>query len=460
MGALGFAYHANLFFDQADTAMPSPKQLSGSEWRLDLQPRPGVRARGDASAAAGLRRVVERAPQVGTAWWRLGDAEFKLGRARPAEAAWGRAPAARPAAAYSRGSCRAGAPCGGVDLPRTRALGLARVALARGDVERARVLLEEATAAAPSFGPAVRLLGTPTRHWTRRGRARAVTSAPNVTGYDPYVDPTFETLVRESRSPTFLLQQAAAADAATNGQWREYLIRRALELDPDNADALFELATLLRVLRRFDEALPLLTRLQQPDAGRSAGRRRYRPLPLRPSALRGGRGDASPRAERSRRCEHPLRPWAGAGSDRPLRRGDRRYRRALERNPTHRDALNNLGVMLARGGRLGESVQSSNAWSTPTPPTRTRTRTSARCCCLRGAGARRRRVPRGPGIIDHEHAVRITPRSRRAAPRTKLSEVERQAAPRQKALTTAACFTGTRALTGRICQVCTPVFVA
>jgi Tfp pilus assembly protein PilF len=33
------------------------------------------------------------------------------------------------------------------------------------------------------------------------------------------------------------------------------------------------------------------------------------------------------------------------------------YRRALERNPTHRDALNNLGVMLARGGRLNESLQ-------------------------------------------------------------------------------------------------------
>jgi Flp pilus assembly protein TadD len=33
------------------------------------------------------------------------------------------------------------------------------------------------------------------------------------------------------------------------------------------------------------------------------------------------------------------------------------YRRALERNPTHRDALNNLGVMLARGGRLSESIQ-------------------------------------------------------------------------------------------------------
>ena len=92
-------------------------------------------------------------------------------------------------------------------------------------------------------------------------------------------------LARESRSPTFLLQQAAAADAGTNGAWREFLIRRALELDPDNADALGELATLLRVLRRFDEALALLRRLEQrvpddprvvADIGRClSGLRRY-----------------------------------------------------------------------------------------------------------------------------------------------------------------------------------------
>jgi eukaryotic-like serine/threonine-protein kinase len=79
--------------------------------------------------------------------------------------------------------------------------------------------------------------------------------------------------------------QASTADVTTNGPWRERLIRRALEFDPDNADAQFELASLLRVLRRYDEALPLLERHQRlapvdfqvvADIGRClSGLRRY-----------------------------------------------------------------------------------------------------------------------------------------------------------------------------------------
>jgi tetratricopeptide (TPR) repeat protein len=237
-------------------------------------------------------------------------------------------------------------------------LGLARVALARGESERARMLLEEVTTAAPSFGPAVRMLGTAFAALGRNEEAvRTVRRAERLPGYDPYVDPTFETLVRESRSPTFLLQQAAAADAGTNGQWREYLIRRALELDPDNTDALFELATLLRVFRRFEEALPLLIRLQQltpddlqvaADTGRCfSGLRRYGEAEAMLRRALSGLDDANTRYDLGLVLDRTGRPAEAVAE----------YRRALERNPTHRDALNNLGVMLARAGRLSESVQ-------------------------------------------------------------------------------------------------------
>src|SRR5262249_9798896 len=69
-----------------------------------------------------------------------------------------------------------------------------------------------------------------------------------------------DTLIAESRSSTFLLQQASTADLDTNAAWREYLVRRAVEFDPRNADALADLATMLRVLHRYDEALQVLER--------------------------------------------------------------------------------------------------------------------------------------------------------------------------------------------------------
>jgi tetratricopeptide (TPR) repeat protein len=357
VGALGFAYHANLYFAQADTAYALAEELDGSEWRWTYNHALVHEVRGDvAAAAASLRSVVVRASHHSPAWWRLGDAEFKLGRLDAASDAWAQArrlpdppPLVDPAAPPRRTVASISAYAG---------LGLARVALARGNTDQARVLLEEVIAAAPSFGPAVRLLGTA---YTSLGReedaVRTARRAERLPGYDPYVDPTFAMLVRESRSPTFLLQQAAAADAGTNGQWREYLARRALELDPGNADALFELATLLRVLRRFEEALPLLTRLQQltpddfqvvADIGRCfSGLRRYGEAEAMLRRALNGLDDANTRYDLGLVLDRTGRPVEAMAE----------YRRALERNPTHRDALNNLGVMLARGGRLNESLQ-------------------------------------------------------------------------------------------------------
>jgi len=163
-------------------------------------------------------------------------------------------------------------------------------------------------------------------------------------------------LARESRNPTFLLQQAAAADAGTNGAWREFMIRRALELAPENADALQELATLLRVLRRFDEALVLFRRLEQrvpddpripADIGRClSGLRRYDEAEQVLRRALANLDDANTRYDLGLVLDRTGRP-AEAISE---------YKLALARNPTHRDALNNLGVTFARAGRLAEAA--------------------------------------------------------------------------------------------------------
>jgi tetratricopeptide (TPR) repeat protein len=367
VGALGLAYHANMLYEEADRSYAIAEELGGS---VDADPeRVGLQhpwsyyralvyeARGDPGAVAtALQRVVARAPEFSPAWWRLGDAEFKLGRRDAAVAAWERArslPEPAPAEPWAGAPARRAA----APISAYAALGLARAALAGGDAERARQILEGVTATAPAFGPGMRLLGTAYASLGRRDDAeRAARRADRMPGYDPYVDPTFVLLARESRSPTFLLQQAAAADAGTNGAWREYLARRALELDPDNTDALQELSTLLRVLRRFDEALAVLRRLEPlvPDDPRTiadigrclSGLRRYGEAETVLRRAVEGLDDANNRYDLALVLDRTGR----------LAEAMTEYRRALAHNPTHRDALNNLGVAYARAGRLDQAA--------------------------------------------------------------------------------------------------------
>jgi tetratricopeptide (TPR) repeat protein len=72
-----------------------------------------------------------------------------------------------------------------------------------------------------------------------------------------------DALVRESRSSTFLLQQAAEANDFGNVAWDEYVTRRALEFDAGNADAAYRLGGILRGLARHAEALEVYRRYHQ-----------------------------------------------------------------------------------------------------------------------------------------------------------------------------------------------------
>src|SRR5204862_5983987 len=131
-----------------------------------------------------------------------------------------------------------------------------------------------------------------------------------------------------------------------------YLVRRAVELDPRNADALADLATMLRVLHRYDQALDVLEQERRvvgddpqvlAEIGRCLiGLQRYRDAePLLRRAL-DGLDDAN---------AHYL---YGVVLDRLGRLSEAvaEFQRALERTPTHRDALNDLGVSLVRQTKL------------------------------------------------------------------------------------------------------------
>ena len=357
VGALGMAYHADLYYDRAVRSYALAEALDPDGWKWTYYRALAHASRGDdEQARAALRAVVEAAPDSAPAWRHLGDVDFKAGRSDEASRAWRRV-MALPEPELPPPAVAAGytpiAP-----LSAYAAFGLARLALAGGDPLRAAELLEAATAEAPRFGPAFRLLGDALAALGRHEEAsRARRRADRSPRYAPYLDPLFYRLIDESRSGAFLLQQASTADLTTNAAWREQLVRRALALDPDHPDALFDLATMLRVLRRYDEALALLERHRRlypgdfqviADIGRClSGLRRYAAAePLLRQALEGldtaeTRYDLALVLERGGRLDEAVSE----------------YERALDRNPSHVGALNNLGVALARQGRFAPAIR-------------------------------------------------------------------------------------------------------
>jgi len=353
VGALGVAYHADLFYDQAERAYALAEELDGTEWRWTYYRALARGMRGDTDGLTnGLRQVVTAAPDFGPAWWRLGEADFKARRYERAGESWRRV--LQLTEPHGTGEMPY-VPIGPVSA--YAALGLARLAMVQGDEERAVSQLEALTDETPSFGPAFRLLSDAYASLNRVEEAQhAVRHADRLPTYEPYLDPLTETLVRESRSTTFLLQQAATADFATNAAWREALIRRALEFDPDHPDALFDLATMFRVLRRYDEALELLERHRRQNRGD------FRVLADIGRCLSGlGRfAEAEPMLRRALGGldTAATRYALGIVLDRVGRAGEAvvEYRRSLQHNPNHRDALSNLGASLANRGQLEEAA--------------------------------------------------------------------------------------------------------
>ena len=350
VGALCLAYHADMFYDQAERCYARAEELNPREWRSTYYRALAEGERGSREQlATAMRRVVEEAPEFSPAWWRLGEAEFKQARYEAATEAWRRVAALpEPTRTAVSGSPEhlVGAP-----ISAYAGLGLARLALVRGDNEGARQILEDVTWSATRFGPAFRLLGDT---YTRLGRTadadRAVHRANNLPAYAPYVDPLVDALARESRSSTFLLQQAAATDL--NPYWNEYLTRRALEFDPGNADVVYKLGFIERTLGRNEESLELFQHYQQMVPGD------YQVLGQIGSCL----GDLG----RFTEAESSLRLALTHVDDAlthynlgfVLTRVGRlpeaigEYERALARDPKHLAALTNLASVLVRQGQL------------------------------------------------------------------------------------------------------------
>jgi tetratricopeptide (TPR) repeat protein len=320
VGALCLAYHADLFYDQADRCYAAAEGLSPPDWRWTYYRALVQSARGNGDGAvAGMRRVVAEAPEFGPAWWRLGEAEFKAGRYDRAEEAWKRA----ASAPEPQHEAAAGSPAhlSSARISGYAALGLARIALLRGEPDRARQILEPAVSRAPGFGPAIRLLGN---SYAALGRSedaeRALHRANRLRAYASYADPLVDVLVRE-----FDGTNADAAYKLGNilrglGRYAEALelFRRYLQIVPNDLLGLGQMGSCLTDLGRFAEAEPLLRQAQE------------------------GLDDA---------VSHYNLGFLLARVGR-LQEAVAEYQRALDREPENVEARSNLATVLVRQGKL------------------------------------------------------------------------------------------------------------
>jgi tetratricopeptide (TPR) repeat protein len=354
VGRYCIALHADLLFDEAQRCYAFLEQRDPGRWQWSYDRALILdETGGGPPLVEALRRVTSAAPGFGPAWWRLGEAEFKLGRYDEAAGAWGNAVSAREP------DRSAEAPPHKADIPLSAyaRFGLARISLLEGDAEGARQILEAAIALGPLFGNAYRLLAEADRALQRNAEATAALArAGRLLQYAPYADPMIETLARVSRNSTFLLRQASDADVSVNAAWIEFLVRRALEFDPDNPDAIAKLGRTLRTLGRNGEALPVLRAYHEKVPGDLQGLAQ-----VGTCLIDLGRFDEAERVLREALTglddaeTHYNLGLVLARTDR-LRDAIDEYKKAVARDPSLLSARNNLAAAYARQGRLPEAA--------------------------------------------------------------------------------------------------------
>ncbi len=257
IGALGMAYHANLFNKHAAVCYALAAELNPGNWRWKYYAALIKEELGEVDRVAeGLREVVDLNPRYSPAWFRLGEAALKLDRNDEAERAYQKA-----IEVDRENPLEHAAGIGTLPITAYATYGLARLAERRNQPEKAILLLEDLIKRHPSFGPALRQLGRVYESIGQKEKAeQCIQMASRCSPYIPPADPMQDALSEESQSSSFLLKQADLASKSRNTSRALTLLRKAVEVNKNDADALLQLGLNLLSQRQSDEALPLLER--------------------------------------------------------------------------------------------------------------------------------------------------------------------------------------------------------
>lgn len=345
VGALGRAYYAAQLAAPAIAAFAAAEAVAPGEWTWTYHRAIALEERQDDAAEAALLRTTELAPRFGPAWYRLAERRFKQGRLDDAAAAYARAAQAPPVDPYRPPGLAARS----VTPVRVYAnVGLARVALEKGDRAGAVRQAEAVLAEIPRFAPAVAVL--------RQARGPSGDAAPAARAFAPPADPVLDETVADARHSDVLLKHAAVAQRAGDAAWRSYLMQRALTFNPQDLNVLLEAASAFEAGGRAEDALASLKRHEALAPGDHHGLvQQGRVL----SEL--GRLDE---AEAVLRRAVTVRDAAaefnlGTVLDRRGRWDEARthYERALAINPYHVRAMNNLGIGVDRAGQSADALR-------------------------------------------------------------------------------------------------------
>jgi tetratricopeptide (TPR) repeat protein len=351
IGDLGRTYHASQDGASALAAYALAESLAGDdEWIWTYHKSLVLEERGAPGTRAALEQVLARNPDVGHAWYRLGELHLKQGRLDDADAAYARAvaaPGATPFAPPGAGARQVSPVSAYASLARARA------SLERGRPAEARTRLQGLVESYPAFGPAralLRQLGSASP--PAQGRPTPATyDAPFV----PPADPVLDAIVATSRHSDVLLKYAGQATRAGDPVWREFLVRRALAVNPDDRNVVMEMAAMLQAAGRPAEALEYLvkhetlapgdhhTLVQQGRVLSDLGRLSEAEAVLRRAV-----------AVRDTTAEFNL----GTVLDRLDRWDEARvhYGRALAIDPFNASAMNNLAIGLDRRGQASAAL--------------------------------------------------------------------------------------------------------
>jgi tetratricopeptide (TPR) repeat protein len=313
-GRLGEVYDVHRLNDQAVECYDRAIDLDPAAWRWDYFA--GLNLSGTDRAEAGRRfeRALEHEARYPPLWLHAGWTRLLDERLDDAAIAFERLLVLEPSSVNAR-------------------IGLARVALASNDAERALGHLDEAARVAPGApgihrlrARAFRLRGDDARalEAERLGGTEAAAAAP-LGDLLPYPDPMREEMtLREGVSARWLRDNTVRLLAQGRAEEALERLERALEVDPDSAVAMAETARVLEQLGRTDEAIAFLDRAHALDpSNASTWARRGRLL-----AARGDDNDAIAS-----------------------------FRQALDLDARHVGARVEMALALARGGHWAPAVQ-------------------------------------------------------------------------------------------------------
>lgn len=278
-GRLGLRYDLHRFDAAAVPCYEQAERLAPRNGRWPYFRGLTLRRADIAAARAAFRRTVELEPGFATAWFYLGEGSLLAEDLPEAQAAFVRCLEADPALL----NCR---------------LGLARIALARGEADDAIAPLFDLARAQPEeaavfehLARALRATGDP-RAAEAESRAARCRNPSTLGGYAALPDPVrTEATLREGASAGLARQRAATlvsqgrfADAA-----RTY--REILDRGPDSAGLRSELASALARDGRLDEAIVELERALELAPRDAAARSSLGALRLRRGEIDGAVAD-------------------------------------------------------------------------------------------------------------------------------------------------------------------------